>query len=162
MGLRYSKVMRKIAIADTDADFRRMLSTLLSINNTEIYTARSAQELKELLITTELDLLLSDHFLGTQSLNEIINSIVYDHPLPKVIMFSGDPSTRASLSDIALRIPWLDFLTKPFDLTILIERIDLALSSEYRPVDSTHSELSDDLHRVHKENNRLLERKNRL
>lgn len=112
----------KILIADDEPALRSLLKTNLSFEGFETLTASNGEEALRVIRDAAPDVVLLDVMMpvmdGWQVLEELAKS---DNRSTRVILVTAKASTAAQLQGWELGCD--GYLTKPFDLDVMIERI---------------------------------------
>lgn len=126
---------KKILIVDDDLAHRTMLRILLEWRYTVI-EAEDGVEAIEAIQSRSVDLVLMDvrmpKLSGTEALAKIIN-LAPDIP---VIMMTACASSQTAAD--ALKIGACDWLTKPFDFDVLIQKIEAAATDHFNAFSSSN------------------------
>ncbi len=117
--------MYRILVIDDDLDILSVIELLLSMKGYNVEVSAKAEEALSRIDSFKphlvlLDVLISGHD-GRVICNQIKSSETTSH-IP-VIMFSGHPGAMATISQYGPD----DFLSKPFDVTKLVEKIEKQL-----------------------------------
>ncbi|MEN2985504.1 MAG: sigma-54 dependent transcriptional regulator [Thermodesulfovibrionaceae bacterium] len=116
--------MTKILIIDDEPLQREILSTILSEENYNVFTASCLEEAEEILEKFSPEIILTDLKLGNQNGIEIINYLP-EHPLkPLVIVITAFGSISSAVD--AIKKGAFDYLPKPLDKEILLITIKKA------------------------------------
>ena len=112
----------KVLIADDEPAIRSLLKTNLAFEGFETVTASNGQEALEVIRDQAPDVVLLDVMMpvmdGWQVLEELSKS---PNRSTRVILVTAKASSEAQLQGWELGC--VDYLTKPFDLDVMIERI---------------------------------------
>lgn len=126
--LYYMKKKNTILVVDDDPQIIQIMSLILTGAGYDIITDNTG-DLHSLQSTILPDLILLDNELGNKS-GAIICSIIKNHDHTKhipVMMVSG----TEGLHEIARKADADDFLAKPFDMQILLEKVDSLLHRDF-------------------------------
>ena len=118
---------RKILVVDDDVDFLALMSAKLAKAGFTVLTAQDGDEALEITRREGPDMVVLDYFLGAMTGDQICKSIKGDSRLKKipVILLSG---SVASLSpEEFAAIPCEEKITKPFEMSMLLEMISRLL-----------------------------------
>lgn len=119
---------KKILIIDDDEDIRNLIYTTLALEGFHVITASSGKEGLELLMDISVDCILLDVMMpemdGWETLR-IIRSQESTKDIP-VIMVTVKDSRLDKLT--AIKEKATDYITKPFDIEDLVEKVRQALS----------------------------------
>ncbi len=119
-----------VLIVDDDPNVREAIALALDQPDRIIHHAADATEAEVKLATEIIDLCLVDVALPDGNGIDLVDQIAADHPLTRSIMITGDPSVERITK--ALRAGALDFVTKPFDVDDLNQRVHEALGKQRR------------------------------
>ncbi|MBI3550493.1 MAG: response regulator [Elusimicrobia bacterium] len=121
---------RRILIADDDPDILAMLSLRLLKAGYDVVKAAEGSLVLALVRETKPDLVILDYFLPNVKGDEICLQIKADSALRAIPVILLSASTAALPPETVHAIPTDDRLTKPFDISILLEKIRLLLPAE--------------------------------
>lgn len=115
---------KKIMIIDDDEAILKSLNDLLTNEGYEVVTALSGEEGIEKLKENKPDLLLLDFFMPGMSGGEVLRRIREDNQLKdlKVVFLTVASASSASMRMLE-KMNILDYIKKPFENKVLIERI---------------------------------------
>lgn len=115
-----------ILVVDDEPQIQKMLSILLDIENFKIVESTSGKEAIRMCISIKPDLILLDLGLADMDGKDVITAIRQWSQVPIIIL-----SIRSSDDEIttALNMGANDYVTKPFNVDILMARINAALRS---------------------------------
>lgn len=117
--------MKNILIVDDDPDVITLLQVLLKNNGYEVLTAHKEDEIYYQLEVYKPDLIIMDVLLsgadGRIICKKLKASDGFKH-IP-VMMFSGHPGAQKNMLDYGAD----DFVSKPFQGNLLLERIEMML-----------------------------------
>src|SRR3990170_6091271 len=112
----------RVLVADDEAALRALIKTNLQFEGFETLTASNGQEALDVIRHEEPDVVLLDVMMpimdGLDVLTELANE---KHRRTRVILVTAKTSTEAQLQGWELGCD--EYLTKPFDLDVLMERI---------------------------------------
>jgi DNA-binding response OmpR family regulator len=123
---------QSVLVIDDDAEVRQLLKTALENQGTSVETVGDGEaglawagDQHPSLILLDMNLPGSDGFAILRSLKE--SQATKDIP---VIAMTGSPDLKTSARARVLSLGASDFITKPFDLNMLVTEIRLFLSTE--------------------------------
>lgn len=116
--------MRRLLIIEDDNDINRLLADFFSKEHFQIQSAFSGTEAMLYLERQSFDMVLLDLMLPGMTGEEILAKIRATQDTP-VIVISAKDDKESKL--YALRIGADDYVTKPFDLDILLARVETNL-----------------------------------
>lgn len=115
----------KIAIVEDDMKIREELSKLLKNNGYEIITLNDFENIPVLIKNSEVNLVLLDINLPFENGYEICRKIKENNNIPIIFVTSRDSTEDEIMS---IKVGGIDFITKPYDTIILLEKIKRAIS----------------------------------
>lgn len=117
---------KKILLVDDELSLLNSLTVVLQKHGYLVAGASNAQDAYRLLRTTDYDLIMLDLFMpgidGLQQLNQVHKL----YPETPIFIFTG--SSSSATADEARRLGAVEFLMKPLDPLLLLEKIDSILS----------------------------------
>jgi len=119
-----AKVIR-LLVVDDDAEIRSLLTTLLGNRGYRVQTAHDEQQMRKILASSKVDLLILDIMLPGKDGLTICREVRASSQSIPIIMLTarGDPTDRV----VGLEIGADDYLAKPFDVKELEARIKAVL-----------------------------------
>lgn len=137
----------KILLVDDDPALRESIQLVLK-NDFEIITFASGSEVLEALHTqrgiqfeTDIDLALLDVMMPGIDGLELLKQIKSTLPNLPIIMVSASNTVKTAVN--AMRLGAVDFVSKPFQIDELIERINAAISTEVLVEEDLSSEIEE-------------------
>ena len=120
---------KDIIIVDDEKDIRELISGILSDEGFETRLAKDIDSLKIELIKRVPSLILLDVWLDQSNADgiDILKVLKKSYPYIPVIMISGHGTIDMAIN--ALKIGAFDFIEKPFDIDILLLKINKALEN---------------------------------
>ena len=115
----------KIAIVEDDMKIREELSELLKNNGYETISFTEFENIPLQIKNSEANLVLLDINLPFENGYEICRKIKEDRNIPIIFVTSRD-STEDEL--MSIKVGGIDFITKPYDTIILLEKIKRAIN----------------------------------
>ena len=115
----------KIAIVEDDMKIREELSKLLKNNGYETISFTEFENIPLQIKKSEANLVLLDINLPFENGYEICRKIKEDRNIPIIFVTSRD-STEDEL--MSIKVGGIDFITKPYDTIILLEKIKRAIN----------------------------------
>ena len=113
-----------LLVVDDDPEIRNLLSKLLTDRGYRVETAREEQEMRHVLMSSRIDLVILDLMLPGKDGLTICRELRALKPIPIIMLTArGDPTDRV----IGLEIGADDYLPKPFDVRELEARIKAVL-----------------------------------
>ena len=122
------KIPTRDLLVDDEKDFVEMLSLRLEEEGEDVTSAYSGQECLDILKEKHIDVVILDILMpgmdGITTLKEIKNRF----PLVEVIMLTGHATVETSIE--GMRLGAFDYLMKPCDMDVLIEKVNAAVSKK--------------------------------
>ena len=115
----------KIAIVEDDMKIREELSKLLKNNGYEIIAFNDFENIPLLIKNSEVNLVLLDINLPFENGYEICRKIKENNNIPIIFVTSRDSTEDEIMS---IKVGGIDFITKPYDTIILLEKIKRAIN----------------------------------
>ena len=115
-----------ILIIDDEASLRQTLARILQRTGYEVTTAESAEAALALIADTPFDIVYMDLRMPGMPGLEALKRIQASHPDLPVILFTAQPDVSSAVE--ALRLGATDYLLKPLQPQVLIERTRAILS----------------------------------
>jgi two-component system KDP operon response regulator KdpE len=115
---------RRVLIVDDDPGICKALSISLRLSGFEVLTTTSGAAAINLVRTKKPDIVLLDVVMDDVTGLEVLEQVRSFSQVP-VIMFTG----RAEIAAIATQLGANDFVVKPFDPDLLLEKIRLSLGA---------------------------------
>jgi two-component system OmpR family response regulator len=113
-----------LLVVDDDIEIRNLLSTLLTRRGFKVSTARESQEMRQILYSSRIDLVILDLMLPGKDGLTICRELRAKNPTPIIMLTArGDPVDRV----VGLEMGADDYLAKPFDFRELEARIRAVL-----------------------------------
>lgn len=115
----------KIAIVEDDMKIREELSKLLKNNGYEAIIFNDFENIPLLIKNSEANLVLLDINLPFENGYEICRKIKNESNIPIIFVTSRDSTEDEIMS---IKVGGIDFITKPYDTIILLEKIKRAIN----------------------------------
>lgn len=115
----------KIAIVEDDMKIREELSKLLKNNGYETIIFNDFENIPLLIKNSEANLVLLDINLPFENGYEISRKIKNESNIPIIFVTSRDSTEDEIMS---IKVGGIDFITKPYDTIILLEKIKRAIN----------------------------------
>ena len=115
----------KIAIVEDDMKIREELEKLLKNNGYEIIAFNDFENIPLLIKNSEVNLVLLDINLPFENGYEICRKIKENNNIPIIFVTSRDSTEDEIMS---IKVGGIDFITKPYDTIILLEKIKRAIN----------------------------------
>ena len=119
---------KRILVADDSVDFSHLLATRLTKLGYGVIEAEDGREALDLIQRDKPDLILLDYFLPSLNGDEICRSVKADGALKHIPVILLSASTAMLPPERYDAIPCDDRLTKPFEMSALLEKITRLLS----------------------------------
>lgn len=117
----------KIMLVDDEERFLVTTRKLLTRKGYDISTAASGSDALEKLGTRNIHVVILDVKMPGMDGIETLKEIRKTFPLVQVIMLTGHATVEAAID--GLKSGAADFLMKPMDIEVLIEKIDIAFAA---------------------------------
>jgi DNA-binding response OmpR family regulator len=117
-----------ILIIDDEAELRQTLARILQRAGYEVMTAESGEMALSLIADTEFDLIYMDLRMPGMAGLEVLKIVHASQPNLPVILFTAQPDLNSAVD--ALRFGATDYLLKPLQPQVLIERTRAILSRQ--------------------------------
>lgn len=111
----------RILIVDDEADFLEVMAERMSNRGIEVTTAPSAQEALRQVESGSFDAVILDLKMPEVDGLETLKAIRARQPEAQVILLSGQATLQDGIA--AMKLGALDFLEKPADMNVLMEKI---------------------------------------
>lgn len=114
--------MKRILVVDDDKDILNILKLILQMNGFEVMVTPNGEEALAKSLSYSPQLVLLDVFLSGSDGRDICN-VLKEHPLTKdipVVIFSA----HSNLQDVLKVCNADDFISKPFDINELVDKIN--------------------------------------
>ena len=117
-----------ILIVDDDPDLCTMIKLMLEYKGYAAVEANNEQDARKVLMEKPIDLIIMDMLLSGSDGTDICRRLKQDKNLSLVpiLMFSAHPNAK----DACLKAGADGFISKPFDMNDLLEKIDHFVSKE--------------------------------
>lgn len=127
-----------LLVVDDDMEIRNLLSTLLRGRGYRVTTAREEQEMRRVLVSSRIDLVILDLMLPGKDGLTICRELRASKPIPIIMLTArGDPTDRV----VGLEIGADDYLPKPFDVRELEARIKAVLRRSSAEIGTSNGNL---------------------
>jgi len=114
----------RLLVVDDDAEIRTLLTTLLGNRGYHVQTANDERQMREILVSSRIDLVILDVMLPGKDGLMICREIRASQSIPIIMLTArGDPTDRV----VGLEVGADDYLGKPFDVKELEARIKAVL-----------------------------------
>ena len=122
--------MKKVLIVDDDAVSRGLLSRVMKpyAMDFEIMTAQNGEEAAYLMTEHTIDLIISDLEMPAMDGFQLLEYIDKNYPGTPVFIMTAFDSKE--IEERVLSLGASDFITKPFDLPMLVDEIRLFLAAQ--------------------------------
>ncbi len=121
--------MKRILVVDDDKDILNILKLILQMNGFEVMVTPNGEEALPKSLSYSPQLVLLDVFLSGSDGRDICN-ILKQNPLTKnipVVIFSA----HSNLQDVLKVCKADDFISKPFDINELVQKINYHLEVQH-------------------------------
>ena len=111
----------RILIVDDETDFLEIMAERMSTRGVEVSTAPSAQDALRQVEEGNFDAVILDLKMPEVDGLETLKAIKARQPEAQVILLSGQASLQDGIA--AMKLGALDFMEKPADMNVLMEKI---------------------------------------
>ena len=118
---------RTILVADDEKNIRNGLQIALEDEGYEVLLAADGNEAWKLLVSSNIDLVVSDLRMPGLSGQDLLKKVVSSFPMMPVIILTGHGTIESAVE--AMRNGAVDFVTKPLNLDRLFLMIRRALTN---------------------------------
>lgn len=115
--------MSRLLVADDDEPMRITLAKLLARIGHEVLVAREGNECLQLVMTSQLDLIITDFHMPGPSGLRLLSEINRLQPGLPIIVITGDHEVETLLAQSKPESP-INVLYKPFEPSSLVARIN--------------------------------------
>jgi CheY-like chemotaxis protein len=110
-----------VLLLEDNADYRALLTEVLTLSGFEVYAAPDGRRVDEMLRARRIDLVITDVSMPERDGLETMSDLRQSHPQLPVIAISGDvPLNRDLFLEIAAKLGASRVLAKPFRIDELI------------------------------------------
>jgi len=114
----------RVLLVDDEKDYTDALSQRLELRDFAVSTAYDGDEALKLIEKQEYDVVVLDVRMPGPDGNQILKIIKKRKPLTEVIMLTGHATVQIAIDGMKSGV--YDFLIKPVDTNLLVEKINLA------------------------------------
>jgi DNA-binding NtrC family response regulator len=114
----------KLLLVDDEERFLSSTKILLEKRGVEAYTANCGKDALKIIETENIDVVILDVKMPEQDGIEVLSQIKVEHPMVQVILLTGHASVESAVD--GLKIGAFDYLMKPCDINILLEKANKA------------------------------------
>ena len=120
--------MAKILIVDDDASIGYMIRDILEFKDHEVTLSQKPLETKENILKNDIELVLLDKLISGVDGTEVCSDLKKDEDVSEVpvIMMSALHNAAETCKEAGA----VDFISKPFDMEMLLSRIDNILQAK--------------------------------
>ncbi|MDT0685684.1 response regulator [Autumnicola psychrophila] len=120
--------MAKILIVDDDASIGNMIKDILEFKDHKVTLSQKPLETRQNIIDNDIDLVLLDKLISGVDGTEVCSALKKDEEVSQVpvIMMSALHNAAETCKEAGA----VDFISKPFDMEILLSRIDSVLQTK--------------------------------
>ena len=118
------KLSAKVLLVDDEEDFVRVLAQRLEVRGLEVFTANRGAQAVEMVGQQGFDIVVLDLSMPGMDGLETLKTIKGHDPDTEIVMLSGKGTMRSGIE--AIKYGAEDFLEKPVDLSVLLEKIEEA------------------------------------
>lgn len=114
----------RLLLVDDEERFTSTTKTLLEKRGVETFIAHNGLDAMEVMDEHNIDVVILDVKMPNMDGIEVLRRIKQRHPIAEVIMLTGHSTTESVIE--GLKLGAFDYLTKPCDISVLIEKTDEA------------------------------------
>ncbi len=114
----------KVLLVDDEEDFIQSLSNRLEVRGLNVSTSTRGKEALELVQDQKFDMVVLDLSMPGMDGLEVLKKMKEDSPETEIIILSGQGTIQTSTE--AIKLGAEDFLEKPIDLPVLLQKISEA------------------------------------
>ncbi len=118
------KLIAKVLLVDDEEDFVRVLAERLEVRGLEVHTANRGNKAVEMVGQQGFDIVVLDLAMPGMDGLETLKEIKAHDPDIEIVMLSGKGTMRSGID--AIKSGAEDFLEKPVDLAVLLDKIEEA------------------------------------
>jgi len=118
--------VRRVLVVDDDAALREMVALALEKSGFEVVKASSAEEARKALREGRPDLVVCDIYMPGGDGLTFLSEVRQTPDPPPVILMTARGSVETAT--VAAKIGAFDYLAKPFDVALLVDRVRAALA----------------------------------
>lgn len=118
------KLTAKVLLVDDEEDFVTVLAERLEVRGLEVHTANRGQAAVEMVGGQGFDIVVLDLAMPGMDGLETLKAIKDHDPDIEIVMLSGKGTMRSGVD--AIKSGAEDFLEKPVDIAVLLEKIEEA------------------------------------
>ena len=119
-----NKLIAKVLLVDDEEDFISVLAERLEVRGLEVFTADCGQKALEMVGEHGFDIVVLDLAMPGMDGLETLQKIKEHDADIEIVMLSGKGTMRSGID--AIKSGAEDFLEKPVDLNVLLEKIEEA------------------------------------
>ncbi len=119
---------KRVLVVDDEPGIGNILRIKLRLSGYEVITTTSGAEAIELIKTQQPDVVLCDIFMPDVSGMEVVDKVRTFSQVP-IIVFTGRPD----IAQFALKLGANDYIAKPFNPDMLVEKIRSVLIASQTP-----------------------------
>jgi CheY-like chemotaxis protein len=116
--------MKRILIADDDADIRLLIASKLRQSGYEVIESEDGTDALNRVRAERPDLVILDYFMPGMLGGDVCVSIKEDAALRNIPVLLVSASMAALSPQMIRAIPCDDHVNKPFEITVLVEKIE--------------------------------------
>ncbi len=114
----------RVLLVDDEEQFVEVLSQRLVTRDFEVLTALSGDEALAILEKTDIDVVILDVMMPGRDGISTLKEVKIIKPLTEVVMLTGNTTVDTAIT--GMKLGAFDYLLKPTDTAILIEKLDKA------------------------------------
>lgn len=122
-----------ILIVDDEVEFASTLAERMELRGYRVAVTNCGEDALAYVLTSPPDIVLLDLKMPDIGGLEVLDTIKENHPSIEVIMLTGHGCTVSGIE--GMEHGAFDYLTKPVDLSMLLEKIDQAFNKKMQGVE---------------------------
>lgn len=132
-----------VLLVDDEQDFLDLLSARLEVRGMKVTTASDGYKALQCIEEKPFDIIVIDLSMPGMDGIETMKAIKENHPEAEMIMLTGHATLRSGIE--AMKLGAEDYLEKPADIDLLIDKIHKA---QYRRLKKLEEDSSEDLQKI--------------
>jgi DNA-binding NtrC family response regulator len=128
VGPKEGEMAEKVLLVDDETDFLEVMAERMSARGLEVTTAASAQEALQKVEKETFDAVILDLRMPEVDGLEALKIIKAKQPEAQVILLTGQATVQDGIA--AMKLGAMDFLEKPADMSVLLDKIHSAQANK--------------------------------
>lgn len=130
----------RVLLVDDEKDFADILAKRLDVRDFNVACVYTGEEALKLIQSEEYDLVLLDVMMPGRSGLDILKEIKAYDPMIPIIMLTGHARVNTAIEGIELGA--YDYLIKPVEIQVLVEKMRLAYSHKTSEIEKAQSRVT--------------------